>query len=206
MEIITLFPVDFASNCYILHDRKNAYVIDPSLPCDRILDKLSEYGLSLSGILLTHGHFDHIFSADKLREATGAPLYVHEDDAEMLSDSVKNAHSIFFGRAFTVSPPEALLRDGDEIMLGDEAIRVIHTPGHSKGSVCFDTGKLLITGDTIFAASFGRCDLYGGSFDTLRTSIGRLTALSELSDRVIYPGHGESADLTGALNRIKNYF
>ena len=206
MEIITLFPVDFASNCYILHDRTNAYVIDPSLPCERILEELTKNGLSLSGILLTHGHFDHIFSADALREATRAPLYVHKDDAQMLTDSVKNAHSIFFGRSFTVSPPEALLCDGDELKLGNELVRVIHTPGHSRGSVCFDTGELLITGDTVFAASFGRCDLYGGSFDTLRTSIGRLTSLAESGERIIYPGHGESATLVEALNKIKNYF
>ena len=206
MEIITLFPDGFASNCYIIHNGKEAYVVDPSVPCERILFELEKHSLSLIGILLTHGHFDHIFSADSLRAATGVPLFVHEADAEMLTDAKKNAYFFFFRKEFRVREPEKLLCDGDSIPLGDERIKVIHTPGHSLGSVCFDLGDKMLTGDTVFAESFGRYDLYGGDRLTLARSIKLLEDLSETEDKIIYTGHGERAMLRGAINRIKSYF
>ena len=206
MEVITLFPDGFASNCYIIHNGTEAFVIDPSVPCKKILCELEDRKLTLVGILLTHGHFDHIFSADALREATGVPLFVHEADAEMLTDSHKNAYAFFFGEELTFMPPQKLLLDGDTIPLGEELIKVIHTPGHSLGSVCYDIGDKLITGDTVFAESFGRYDLYGGDRLTLAISIKALEELSKTEDKIIYPGHGERAMLRGALNRIKLYF
>ena len=205
MEIITLFPDGFASNCYIIHNGKEAYVVDPSVPCERILFELEKRSLSLIGALLTHGHFDHIFSADSLRDATGAPLFVHEADAEMLTDAKKNAYFFFFRKEFRAKEPEKLLCDGDTLPLGKEQLKVIHTPGHSLGSVCYDAGDKLITGDTVFAESFGRCDLYGGDRLSLTRSIKALEELSKNEDKIIYPGHGERAMLSGAINRIKFY-
>lgn len=205
MEIITLFPDGFASNCYIISSRGRALVVDPSVPVDRIRASLDAGGLRAEGILLTHGHFDHIFFADALRTELSIPLYVHGDDAEMLCDSRKNAYSLFYGGELLVSAPDRLLADGDAIALGDESLTVIHTPGHSRGSVCFDLSDKLICGDTLFADGFGRCDLWGGDKDALMRSLSRLESLENAQNKAIYPGHGERAMLIPSLMRIKSY-
>ena len=184
----------------------DAFVIDPSISEQEILGQLKKQELSLKGILLTHGHFDHIWRAQELREKSAAPLYVHELDAEMLTDSHKNAFATFTGGKFTIDAADKLLVDGDEIHLGDEKITVIHTPGHTKGSVCFDTGDSLITGDTLFAEGFGRYDLYGGNLDDLKKSLSRLSKIAESENRWIYCGHGGPSTLRQATQNLKFYF
>ena len=206
METIVLRSMEFSSNCFIVHDGGEALVIDPVVSANRVISLLENHSLVLKGILLTHGHFDHIFRADELREATGAPLYVHKDDAEMLTDSKKNAYSFFTGKEFTVKEADILIDEGDTIPLGDGKLTVIHTPGHTRGSVCYDTGDALYTGDTIFASSFGRYDLYGGDFAALKSSISRLCTLAETEDRVIYPGHEDFSTLKKATRIVKGYF
>lgn len=206
MEIISLSVTGFSSNCFIVHNGIDALVVDPSISEKKIIAALGEKNLTLKGILLTHGHFDHVWRAKELREATGAPLYIHELDSEMLTDSHKNAFATFTGGEFTVGEADILLREGDKIALGDENILVLHTPGHTKGSVCFDTGDSLITGDTIFAEGFGRCDLYGGDMSALKQSIKRLTEMAKSESRWIYPGHGESSTLRQATENLKYYF
>lgn len=206
MEIIALAPTGFASNCFIVHNGKEAFVVDPSISEKQIISALEENELSLVGILLTHGHFDHIWRAQELRNETGAPLYVHELDAEMLTDPRKNAYATFTGGSFAIEQAEYLLREGDEIELGNERLTVLHTPGHTRGSVCFDTGDSLITGDTIFAEGFGRYDLYGGSLSDLKSSLQRLMKLAESENRWIYCGHGNSSTLRQATELLKYYF
>ena len=206
MEIISLSVTGFESNCFIIHNGADAFVVDPSTSEQKVLWALEKNGLTLKGILLTHGHFDHILRAQELRDATGAPLYIHELDAEMLTDSIKNAFKTFTGREFTISGADVLLHDADEITLGDEKIKVIHTPGHTKGSVCYDTGDSLITGDTIFAEGFGRYDLYGGDVSALKHSIQKLTEMAKTENRWIYPGHGNTSTLRQATENLKYYF
>lgn len=206
MEIITLFPNGFASNCYIIHSKSEAYIIDPGVEADRIYEELDKRKLSPLGILLTHGHFDHILSADKLREKMKIPLYVHKLDAPMLNDPDKNAYRRFFGEDFTASPAEYTFSDGDTISIGDEHINVISAKGHSEGSVCFDLGDKLITGDTLFADGFGRYDLYGGNVEKLFSSLKLLNSLSTKGDKQIYPGHGERAMLAAASERAIRCF
>ena len=206
MEIITLRTMGFASNCYIIHNGKDAFVVDPSISEKKILSKLDEMGLTIKGILLTHGHFDHVFCAQQLRAETGTPLYIHELDDEMLTDADKNAYRTFTGQNFTVGNADILLHDGDVISLGNEQIMVLHTPGHTKGSVCFDTGDSLISGDTIFAQGFGRYDLYGGDIDALKSSLDLLMKMTENENRWLYPGHGESSTLRQATKFLKYYF
>lgn len=206
MEIIALSPTNFSSNCYIIHNGKEALAVDPSINESTIIRELEKNSLTLKGILLTHGHFDHIWRAQELRDATGVKLYVHKDDAEMLTDPDKNAFRLFTGREFAIKEADVLLDHGDIISLGNEKITVIHTPGHTRGSVCYDTGDALFTGDTIFANSFGRCDLYGGDFATLKNSIARLCAMAEKEDRVIYPGHDDFSSLKNATKILKGYF
>ncbi len=202
MEIISLIPNDFASNCYIVYSGEEAYLFDSSAASADIKAELEKHGLRLKGIILTHGHFDHVLSADEVRRELGAPLYIHENDAEMLSDSHKNGYSSFFYDDFKVRDADKTFSDGDVFTLGDEKIKVIHTPGHTRGSCCFDLGDKLITGDTLFASGFGRYDLWGGDRETLFKS---LEGLSRLEDKQIYAGHGERAMLSAALKRIQRY-
>lgn len=206
MEIIALKVSSFSSNCFIVHNGVDAFVVDPSISEKNILSTLQDKQLSLKGILLTHGHFDHIWRANELREATGAPLYVHELDAEMLTNSNKNAYRTFTGMDFTVEEADVLLKNGDSIPLGEEKIVVLHTPGHTKGSVCYDTGDSLICGDTIFSEGFGRCDLYGGDVNALKTSLQTLIKMAESENRWLYSGHGESSTLRQATENLKYYF
>lgn len=206
MEIISVDTAGYESNCYIVSSSSAAVVIDPSTSAERILSELRKRELNICAILLTHGHFDHILRADALRAATGAPLCVHALDAELLSDGAKNASLPFLGRDLRIGEPDSLISDGDIISVGDESILVIHTPGHTKGSVCFDLGDAMLTGDTLFSHGFGRCDLYGGDRSALADSIKRLYALSLSSDRKIYCGHGEPSTLRAALNELNFYF
>lgn len=206
MEIISLPTIGFASNCFIVHNGKEAFVVDPSISEKKIIKALNERNIKLKGILLTHGHFDHIWRAQELRDETGAPLYVHEFDNEMLIDADKNAYRTFTGNDFAIKCADVLLSDGDVLCLGNEKITVLHTPGHTKGSVCYDTGDSLLTGDTIFAEGFGRCDLYGGDMNSLKQSIQKLTEMAKRENRWIFCGHGENSTLRQATERLKYYF
>ena len=203
MRIPRLYPGSFGANCYLLLARDGAAaVVDPSPDADTVLDALRGEGADLSRILLTHGHFDHILSLDTLRDRTGVRAGIHESDLDLPSDARKNAFEAFFRQRRVWRTPEETFLDGDCIAVGSETVTVLHTPGHTAGSVCFliNDGRDLLTGDTLFAESYGRTDLYGGSLSDLRASLGRLATLP--SDTVIYPGHGESARLGDALAAI----
>ena len=198
MEIYNLFPGSFGSNCYLLISGNQAAMVDPSADADVILQKIAEKGATLQYILLTHGHFDHICSLDTLRDKTGVPAYIHKGDADMPADSHKNAFSIFFGQTKTYRSPEKTLVEGDVLNLGEEEIRVLHTPGHTEGSACYLCGeKILLTGDTLFDRGFGRYDLYGGDPSKLRRSLERISTLD--NSLIIYAGHGCPTDLGDAL-------
>ena len=205
MEIRNLYPGSWGSNCYLLTTGGHAAVVDPSADAHTILNAVKAEGATLDFILLTHGHFDHIVSVDTLRDATGAPLYIHAFDAEMLTDSRKNAFYTFFRMEKSYRPADKLLSDGDELTLGNETIRVIHTPGHSQGSVCYLAGDaLLLTGDTLFSNTYGRYDLWGGDAQTLLASLSDMQSLPQ--DLPIYPGHGESVPLGTALDQLRYLF
>ena len=199
MEIRNLYPGAWASNCYLLTVGTHAAVVDPSPNVSSILKALDEAGATLDYILLTHGHFDHITSIDTLRDATGAPLYCHVDDAELLGDAFKNASQRFFSMEMRYRDADRFLQNGDALALGDETVRVISTPGHTKGSVCYLCNyDFLLTGDTLFEESYGRYDLYGGDAKELFTSLRSLRALPQ--KLWIYPGHGDRERLGTALD------
>lgn len=200
MKIITLSSGTWGANCYILVSGGKALVVDPSLPVETVKKHLAGEGARLVGIVLTHGHFDHTLSLDELREACGAPVMIHAEDDELLSDSGKNCSKMFY-MSCTHQCADKLLADGGVIRLGDEEIRIIHTPGHTKGSICLLAGGMLLTGDTLFADGFGRIDFYGGSLSEMKQS---LLSLSKLDpDITIYPGHGENSSLGAVLGRIR---
>lgn len=203
MTLVTLTPLSFASNCYLAISSGHAYVIDPSASVERIVAALQEHGAVCKGILLTHGHFDHMLSLDALAEALpDAPICIHAADAENLADGDKNAYSTFFGRPHAYRSANKLLHEGDRLPLGDEYLTVLHTPGHTKGSVCYlgSRNDYLISGDTLFAEGYGRYDLYGGDVNALLASLRRLSALPK--QLILASGHGESCPLSDALNSL----
>jgi len=158
-----------------------------------LIDSIWSLGFNprnIVAIFHTHGHFDHIFGADVLRQKYCIPLAIHEADGDMLCDPMKNASMLFFRESHIYHPAEKLLRDGDEIAVGTSTIRVMHTPGHSPGSVCYCMGKDCITGDTLFRESIGRTDLPGGNSEAISRSLEKLAAVAD--DIQIYPGHGET--------------
>ena len=209
LEIYNLFPGSWLSNCYVLiadgnDGKRHAAVVDPSTSAVRILEQALQNSAKLEYIVMTHGHFDHIMALDTLRNISGAPAFIHEDDAEMLTDGDKNAHNVFFGQDKTFRPAEHTLHHGDKLMLGCEELEVISTPGHTKGSICLYNrkDKFMLTGDTIFADSYGRFDLYGGDRSAL---VSTLTSLHRFDRGItIYPGHGDSETLGNALDNIYN--
>ena len=200
MKVIPICPGSAMANCYLLVHGTHALVVDPCVTIAGIRRAAEIEGAVLDGILLTHGHFDHILSLDSLRDALSVPAYIHEADQQLLPDGEKNAFALFFGQDRAFRPAEHALHDGDSIPLGDASIEVIHTPGHTAGSVCYRVGNMLLTGDTIFADSFGRYDLFSGDLGMLKDSLRRLSMMDP--SLTIYPGHGEAAPLGEACARV----
>jgi glyoxylase-like metal-dependent hydrolase (beta-lactamase superfamily II) len=203
MQIINLFPGSYGSNCYLIEDNGHALIIDPSASAASILNRLREDGCTPDAVILTHGHFDHIMSIDTLRKAEpNLQIYIHENDAPMLTDAKKNAFALFFRQDRVWNPADVLMTDGQIIPVGSAAFRVIHTPGHSPGSICLlcEEESVMITGDTLFADNIGRSDLWEGDFQTLLLSLKALRTYNPAL--TIYPGHGPSAVLGGALDTV----
>ena len=148
-------------------------------------------GFSVKKILLTHGHFDHIAAVDAIAEKTGAEIFICEHDVELLRDASKNAAKLFFGLDIHSDLPVTTVKNGDRIAIGSLEITVRETPGHTKGSVCYFADDVVFTGDTIFKDGYGRTDLYGGDYATLRVSLMELIPM--LRGKKIYPGHGDAA-------------
>ena len=203
MNIITVKADAFGSNTYLLASGDEAYVVDPSVSVGAIKKAAQNANVKLCGILLTHGHFDHILSLDTLRTEAGIEAYVGDADAELLTDGKKNAFYSFFGKERAYRPAEHTLHDGDIITVGNETLRIMHTPGHTKGSLCFVTDGAVISGDTLFAEGIGRCDLYGGDMQLMRDSLKALSLLD--GDMIIYPGHGEPSTLSDAMIHAQRY-
>ena len=190
--IIRAMPLGpLQANCFLVGCEKTrkAAVIDPGGDVDRILPAIEEDALTLTAIINTHGHFDHVGGNKALKAATGADLMIHALDAPMLASLAQTAAA--WGLKADDSPePDRLLKDGDRIEMGDITFKVIHTPGHSPGGICLyaQEQKALFSGDTLFAGSIGRSDLPGGDHDTLIASIQtKLFALDE--ETQVYNGH-----------------
>jgi hydroxyacylglutathione hydrolase len=189
VEIHTLVVGKLQTNCYILKSGSEAIIVDPGDEPERILRFIKDIRVTPARIVATHTHFDHVLGVDGVRKATKALFMIHRDDLPML-ESMQSRVRQFMG--FEVSPPpkvDSYLKDGESLKLGDETIRVLHTPGHSPGSISLSGTGYVLTGDAIFNQSIGRTDLPGGDLNTLVHSIReRLFKLDD--DTTIYPGHG----------------
>jgi glyoxylase-like metal-dependent hydrolase (beta-lactamase superfamily II) len=201
--ILETFPVGpLACNCTILGDREagEAIVIDPGDEDGRIYRRLGELGLKLKQILVTHAHIDHVGGALKLKGLTGAPILLNEADLPLLKMMDQQAGWLGIAAPET-APPDANLADGLVVGLELYPAQVIHTPGHTQGSVClhFAALKLLVAGDTLFEGSIGRTDLPGGNYDQIIDSI--QTRLLPLPDETrVLTGHGPATTI-GAERR-----
>lgn len=193
------------TNSYFVYEEGKNEVLffDPADKGDYIYEALKDKGFQVRAILLTHGHFDHIWGVQKLMELSGARLYAYEGEAELCKDSSLNV-SAQAGRACSVKP-DVLFKDGEEFCLCGISGKVIATPGHTGGSCCyyFEEDKILISGDTLFQESVGRTDFPTGSMSTLIRSINdKLMPLPE--DVKVYPGHGPSTTI--GYEKVNNSF
>jgi glyoxylase-like metal-dependent hydrolase (beta-lactamase superfamily II) len=188
-----IFPVGpLACNCSVIGDERTreAMVIDPGDDLERVLAAVRKHGLTAKLIIVTHAHIDHIGGAAKLEELTGAPILMNKNDSPQLK--LLDLQAAWVGmRAPQATKIDQSIGDGDTVQAGELSASVMHTPGHTEGSVClyFEPQKKLIAGDTLFAGSIGRTDLPGGNFDKIMRSLHqRVLALPD--ETIVVPGHG----------------
>ncbi len=189
---VTSLPVgSLETNCYIVASDRDCLVIDPGDDAGIILEVVGREGLRVHGIVLTHGHFDHYLAAGEVQEATGCPVYVGAADLPSLKDPGWMAEYMPPGH---VMPEDVrVLSDGDTVEAGVLSFRVIHTPGHSPGSICLYSPGVLFSGDLLFNGSVGRTDLPGGDSRAMRESLRKVGMFPD--DTVVYPGHGPSTTI-----------
>lgn len=196
----------FQTNCYVCQDRGEAVLIDPSCSTDEEMETLEKYleDLNVRHLLLTHAHIDHILGCAHFAQKYGEGFQLHRDDEQLLRGAERQAE--MFGIGFDAPPePKGYLEEGDAIEFGGATLEVLHTPGHSPGSICFFNAadRLVVSGDVLFQRSIGRTDLWRGSLPELMRSI--FQKLVPLGDDVrVHPGHGPST--TVGEERASNPF
>jgi glyoxylase-like metal-dependent hydrolase (beta-lactamase superfamily II) len=185
VHVHTLPLGSYQTNCYLVwgDDSKTCVVIDPGYEPDTILDEAKKLGKEITAVLLTHGHFDHVGGVRELAAETGCPVYLHE--AELSMPPQMTAGPLFYTNTYG---------EGDFVEAAGLSFKVLHTPGHTPGSICLLCENAMFSGDTLFWGSCGRTDLPGGSWATIRKSLLRLADLS--GDYDVYPGHGDATTLS----------
>jgi hydroxyacylglutathione hydrolase len=195
MEILTLVVGMFETNCYLVYDRDKSegVVIDPGDEAERIAGEIERLDFRPKMILLTHGHADHIGAVSEIQEKYDIPLCVGRGEEPLLKSAIENL-SALVGRPITVSAPMRLLTDNDTVSFGSVALKILQTPGHSPGGICYYADGIVFCGDTIFSGSVGRTDFPGCSHEQLISSITKkLLVLPD--ETVCYPGHGPTTSI-----------
>lgn len=183
------------ANCYIVSDEASdkAFVTDPGDEAGKIIGYIDNAGLKLNYIILTHAHADHIGALDELKRKYNAEIVIGKSDAASLNNGVWNLCNQF-GIPSPKAPADISVSDGDTLPFADTEIRFIHTPGHTKGSMCILLGNCLFSGDTLFRQSIGRTDFIGGSYEDIISSVkNKIFALDEKI--TVCPGHGETTSI-----------
>jgi len=195
---------DLQTNCYIVNDDEGgaAVVIDPAGEPDRLLAAIE--GLSVALVVLTHAHFDHLGAVCEVLDATDARLLVHEIDApRIVSPAADGTGAAPFGYDYSAPSADQTLVEGDTVESGSLVMQVLHTPGHTPGSICLLAEDHLFSGDTLFAGSVGRTDFPGGDMREMQRSIARLATLAD--GIVVYPGHGPETTI-GRERAVNPFF
>jgi len=193
-KIHTIVVGRLQTNCYVLQSDSTALVIDPGDEPERIIRFLEDIAVKPTHIVATHTHFDHVLGVDTIRAKLKIPFLIHHDDLSMLESMQSRVQQTM---GFSVPPPpkvDQFLEDGQSIEFGQDKVKVIHTPGHSPGSISLAGQGFVLTGDALFNQSIGRTDLPGGDLDTLIRSITqRLFILDDAT--IVYPGHGPETSI-----------
>ena len=181
---------DFTENTYIINEKRECFIIDPGTNFDEIVKYIDGKKFVVLGVLLTHGHFDHIFSLNDLVKKYNAPIYIHKNERDFLFDSNLNLSSMTYKR-FVLKDKELVttVSGNDKIKLGYESIKVVETPGHTIGGVCYHYKNYLFSGDTLFKGSVGRTDLPTSNKAAIERSVNMLVTKFR-DNTVVYPGHG----------------
>ena len=204
MEIITFELAPIGTNCYLVYDEnKKGVLIDPASESKNLTDYVESNNITITHILLTHGHFDHIMGAKYYKERFCAPIAIGEKENEFLRNPALNS-SMMIGESFSIDKADILLKEGDEIISGSLTFKVLETPGHTIGGVSYLCGENLFCGDTIFYRPIGRTDLATGDYEILGKSITqKLYTLPE--DTVLFNGHG-SKTTVGEEKKYNPFF
>jgi glyoxylase-like metal-dependent hydrolase (beta-lactamase superfamily II) len=172
MEIKKIDVGSLSTNCYLVSSDKEIVIIDPGDEPEKILAEIKKTKAKVKYIILTHYHFDHVLAAQELKNKTGATILIHEKDKDFLDFSA-----------------DRYLKENEEIKIGQKALKVIHSPGHTKGSICLLGDNEIFVGDLIFEEGYGRTDLKGGSGEEMQASLKKISKILK-SGMTIYPGHG----------------
>jgi len=173
MKVKQLVVGELEGNCYLLVSENELIVIDPGDEAQRILKEISELKANPKYIVITHCHPDHVLAVPEIKKATNAKILIHEKE-----------------KAFIYCEADEFLKEKDKIKIGNNSLEVMHTPGHTPGSICLLADNSIFTGDTLFENGYGRTDLPGGSDQEMQSSLKRLSALLKLNT-MAYPGHGK---------------
>lgn len=202
IERIVVGPL--MSNAYLVFDNNSneGVLIDAGDDSEKIMKIVEKNNVELKAIYTTHGHFDHVLAVGEVRDYFGCRFYMHREDLPILEKTSETCKRLLGRNCVNPPSPDGYVRDGDKLVIGEYEIRVVHTPGHTPGSVSYISHEAVFTGDTLFAGAVGRHDLFGGNLQQLLNSLNKLLSLPE--DYSVYPGHGPSTTI--GVEKIYNPF
>lgn len=191
MKIYPFSLGELQANCYLIQKENEAILIDPGDDASFLLEEIQRRNLQLIGIVATHGHFDHVMAVGEIQLGIPVPFYIHKKD-QFLIDRLESTAEHFLGHKPIVIPPQKMtFLPSEELEISNFKFKILHTPGHTPGSVCYyvESEKILFTGDTLFMGAIGRTDLSYSNRGDLKNSLHLLASYPE--ETTVYPGHGE---------------